>query len=248
MTDAEMLGIPIPQIVENSDKTGNYYVYVHIIAQSITGYNNEKYYVGITMREPMARWKDGKGYRHQERFWNAIKKYGWDNIKHFIIGSNLTHEMACFFEKHAIHYLQSNKREFGYNISPGGEGGNVTGKVTAVNQYDIDGHFIKHWKSASEAARGVNVDRTRITHAAKWGGIARGYQWRYSYNNEKTISPYRRKTQKSVYQYSISGKLIKEYNSVLQACKETGLKKDNIGHCLNGKNKTAGGYLWEYKE
>ena len=45
---------------------------------------NNKLYIGITSRRPQTRWANGFGYRNNEYFFNAISKYGWDNIKHEI--------------------------------------------------------------------------------------------------------------------------------------------------------------------
>lgn len=93
-----------------------YSVYIHTTP-------NKKYYVGITSLLPKHRWcKTGKGYKRHPYFYNAIKKYGWNNIDHEIIASNLTHDEACSFEKLLITKLNSNDRLYGYNISEGGEG------------------------------------------------------------------------------------------------------------------------------
>lgn len=53
---------------------------------------NGKVYIGITGRNPLARWNGGNGYRNNPHFWNAICKYGWDNIRHEIIMSGLSKE------------------------------------------------------------------------------------------------------------------------------------------------------------
>lgn len=50
------------------------YLYMHICP-------NGKKYVGITIQEPNQRWRDGKGYCKNKHFYNAILKYGWDNIQ-----------------------------------------------------------------------------------------------------------------------------------------------------------------------
>ena len=65
----------------------NYTVYKHT---SPSG----KVYIGITGIEPEKRWRKGWGYNHNTYFINAVKKYGWDNIKHEIIDTNLTKEEA----------------------------------------------------------------------------------------------------------------------------------------------------------
>ena len=38
-------------------------------------------YIGITEQEPVLRWgKNGKGYRKQSKFFDAILEYGWKNL------------------------------------------------------------------------------------------------------------------------------------------------------------------------
>ena len=100
----------------------NYCVYLHTIPKEISGYENDKYYVGITKQGISRRWrKNGKGYETQN-FWKVIQKYGWDNIKHEIIAENLTHDEACKLEKEYISSLRTTERQFGYNLTTGGDG------------------------------------------------------------------------------------------------------------------------------
>lgn len=42
--------------------------------------------------------------------------------------------------------------------------------------------------------------------------------------------------------------IIKKYHSLVQASKETGICHSCIWKCVNGKRKSAGGYLWESVE
>lgn len=94
---------------------GNYTVYAHIVP-------NSKMYIGITKQDVSRRWRNGRGYVHNDYFNNAINKYGWDNIEHFIIASGITKEEAIHFEILLIDKLEINNREFGYNLTDGGEG------------------------------------------------------------------------------------------------------------------------------
>lgn len=52
-------------------------------------------------------------------FYRAIKKYGWDNIEHKIVISNLTKEQAEEVEKQLISYYKN--IGLSYNITNGGK-------------------------------------------------------------------------------------------------------------------------------
>lgn len=98
-------------------------VYLHIIPKYITEYDYDKYYVGITSRDVKSRWRsNGVGYFGQKYFYNAIKKYGWINIEHYIIANHLTKNEACDMEIKLIKKLHSNDKKYGYNLTNGGDG------------------------------------------------------------------------------------------------------------------------------
>lgn len=89
-------------------------LYVHITPVN-------KLYIGITGRDVNSRWNNGKGYTGSPHFYNAIQKYGWDNIKHIILLENLSEEVACECEKYLIAKYDTTNSKNGYNISFGGE-------------------------------------------------------------------------------------------------------------------------------
>lgn len=92
----------------------NYKVYMH------TNKINGKKYIGITMTEPKQRWGYGYGYYNQKRFYNSIKKYGWNNFEHLVLFENLTKEEAETIEVELIKKYNTTDGKFGYNIDFGG--------------------------------------------------------------------------------------------------------------------------------
>ena len=47
---------------------------------------DELVYIGATVQKPKARWGvNGSNYKTNTRFYQAIQKYGWDNIKHEVV-------------------------------------------------------------------------------------------------------------------------------------------------------------------
>lgn len=52
---------------------------------------------------------------------------------------------------------------------------------------------------------------------------------------------------KAVIQFDLNMNLIAEFNGILEASRNTGIKRTTIGGCCNGDYKTAGGYKWRFK-
>ena len=63
------------------------------------------------------------------------------------------------------------------------------------------------------------------------------------YNN--TYGDKIKRMYKKIIQLDKTGKIIKCFSSTVKASKETGITRCNITNCLNGNQKTAGGYKWK---
>lgn len=57
-----------------------------------------------------------------------------------------------------------------------------------------------------------------------------------------------RPPKKAVVQFDLNGNFIAEYDSVLEAGEKCSIWKGGISTVLKGKQKTAGGFIWRYKE
>lgn len=80
-----------------------------------------KVYIGITKQRPTARWSNGKGYKENRHFTNAIIKYGWDNFTHRVLYTGLTKEEAEETEIRLIAKGKCTDTRFGYNRDLGGK-------------------------------------------------------------------------------------------------------------------------------
>ena len=70
----------------------------------------------------------------------------------------------------------------------------------------------------------------------------------YGTRNERIAKAHTNgKLSKKVLQLSLSGDLIKEWPSINE-CERNGFDHSNICKCCNGKRKSAGGFLWKFKE
>lgn len=177
-----------------------------------------KVYIGITGRNPLLRWRNGTGYPSNKYFTNAINKYGWDNIKHEILFSNLTKKEACKKEIELIQQYKSTNRKFGYNQSLGGESGNagvhhkMKEELKEILKQRMMGNKIMVGRHLSDATK----QKLSIINGKK------------------------------VIQYDKQGNIINQYISTNQARKETNIT--HIDDCCRGKRKTAGGFVWKYRD
>ena len=81
---------------------------------------NGKKYIGITSYSVNVRWGNGGNKYKKQPFYGAIKKYGWNNIKHEIILENLSKEEAENKEIELIKKYKTLVSENGYNCATGG--------------------------------------------------------------------------------------------------------------------------------
>ena len=53
---------------------------------------------------------------------------------------------------------------------------------------------------------------------------------------------------KAVIQCDKDGNIVNEFESVCDASLKTNILKSSISNCLHGRSKSAGGFMWDYKE
>lgn len=70
------------------------------------------------------------------------------------------------------------------------------------------------------------------------------YNTNYGTRNERSAKA----RSKPVYQYTKDGTLVRSYPSIMEVERQTGYYRGPICNCCNGKNKTAYGYVWSYKQ
>lgn len=220
---------------------------------------NDKKYIGITCRKPEHRWgKDGHSYKGQV-FKKAIEKYGWNNFDHVILFNELSAEDAYKKEQELIKLYKSNQKEFGYNLSAGGEHGS-TGYLNnsmsiVVYQYDLDGNFIAEYPSLSEAERVTGISNSSISSCCKGKQMYTGeFQWSYTkvdkmpkIDKHQLISDKVRKKGKPVYCYDMDGNFIKKYNSARIASEETNTNQSQINVCCSGRTRYSNNFQWFYE-
>lgn len=176
-----------------------------------------KVYICITSKKkPEYRWNNGKGYKNNKFFYNAIVKHGWNNFTHEILFSELSLSEACEKEIELIAKYKSNNPEFGYNFTLGGEG-----KLGFT-------HSEETRKKIGESNKGKFVSaETKLKMKEK-----RKLQIRPKGIDNKIC--------KKVLCVDTN----ETYISIKDAFEKTGIR--HISECCSGRRKTAGGYTWVY--
>lgn len=221
----------------------NYSVYKHTTPSG-------KVYIGITSKPVEKRWLNGRGYRRNEHFWNAIQKYGWDNIEHTVLASGLSKEEASEVEKMYISLFRSHEIKHGYNLTEGGETGIV--------------HTMESRRKLSESRKGqrynigVPFTEERKRHLSENHADFRGEKnpnWGKKWTPEEiAIRQSHRKyatgsdhpSARPILQLDMDGNIVKRWGCIKDAAEH--FCRTSIKDCLKGKYKQHRGYQWRYAD
>ena len=218
-----------------------------------------KVYIGVTCRKPEKRWNYGLGYKENEYFTRAIRKYGWDSFKHEILYSDLTKEDASKIEIELIKKYDSTNRSNGYNIE---NGGIYTEKTLSeeTKRKIGDSHRGRYTEAQIEATkhrRNPNYHHSdeikKIigdTHRGK--PLSEEHKKKLS-ESHKGIKPKQELVDRlaemrmhKIVMCDMEWNPIKEFTSLKDAEAECGIKYQCISACCRGVSTCAGGYKWRY--
>ena len=140
----------------------NYTVYMFI-------FPNGKRYIGITSRDPHIRWKNGLGYG-DTLVGRAISKYSWENVKKVKLKRKFTAPNAKEKERQLIKAYKTLDRDFGYNMTEGGDGSygykhtKESKAKMSRNHYDVTGennpfYHRHHSEETKQKLRELNVGK-----------------------------------------------------------------------------------------
>ena len=118
-----------------------------------------------------------------------------------------------------------------------------------VVQFDLEGKYLKFYKSIHEAERQTGVKRVSIKSVCEKNKITAGNtQWRYA---NDTLSVTKQKAGRDnviqkVSQYDIDGNYIRTFESLIEAELMTGVDASTISKICRGKKQTGKGWRWQY--
>lgn len=117
-----------------------------------------------------------------------------------------------------------------------------------VHQFDLAGNLIKTHPSVSLAGEALNTSHSSISAVCRGKNHScMGYLFSYTKEGVKERIKQHNEYCPPIIQLTPKGDVVKEYpGGVMQATRET--KIFHISNAVKGKRKTAGGYIWKYKE
>lgn len=208
---------------------GEYCVYMHV-------FPNQKRYIGITGDSPKKRWKRGKNYRNNIHLTRAVEKYGWDNIKHIIVETDLDKESAEAKERMLISLFNSNDPKHGYNVTSGGE---CIGKHSDETRRKI---------SETKKAQCLNPEYRELMSRVHKGISPPNKGKPMSQEQKLKISLAKRGTEGRGKRKVICIETGTIYESITKAAELVGIGAGKIVQVCKHTRNTAKGFHWEYVE
>lgn len=207
-----------------------------------------KRYIGqtrTTLKERVR--KDAKGYKHCPAFFNAIKKYGWDNFSVEIL-AEVPYENLNETEAQYILYFNTTDPNYGYNIIT--EYSNFLSDMNRIPVYSYDiitGAFMEEYPSIAEAERAIGAHHGSIRRVLNLKNRRlHNRMWRTEkFDSIEPLENTKQKNSISVFLYdSNSGDFLAEFPSIREAARATGYNRCTIqehvnrGHVVKGKKHT----------
>lgn len=196
-----------------------------------------KVYIGITSQKPEYRWNNGNGYLNSRKtkLKSSIIKYGWDNIKHEVLFTNLDEDTAKRLEVELIRHYKN--LGISLNHTDGGEGAKG---ITPWNK----GIKIPYEKSNKLRGKKLSEEHKKKLSISHKGKVSRkGFHLTPSQiENLREANIGRKKSieekekiskalSKPVALLDSNGHVIKRYNSATEAAVELGIDISYLNKC-----------------
>ena len=204
---------------------------------------NGKSYIGMTSKEPKYRWDNGKGYKKNLKMWSDIQNSDWDSDwEHEILGKFENEQDALKYEAFLIAMLDTVRN--GYNTSTYGR---TSYKRTDETKKKLsESHIGKH--PSEETKKKLSESHIGKHHSEEIKKKISESNTGKHFSEEHRRKIRENRPSKAIIQLSKDGEFIAEYPSTVEAERQTVCYHGNICKCCRGERKSAGGFIWRYKE
>lgn len=231
---------------------GKYYLYRHL--------NNENipFYIGIGTKNKRKRGFLNYSSEYHRAFSKSNRNKSWYIIanKGISVEILLESDNYQFIKEKEKEFIKLYKRtsENGIlvNLNAGGQGSLDFSHTKKVYQYDLEGNFIKEWKSCDEISEATKCKTPCLYFAIRKNRTYKNNRYFYEFKGTKIKSTYKWNQGsriKTIIQYDKEGNIIKEYKGgAYEVCKEIGCSLHGIKKALLGHQKTLYGFVFKYKD
>lgn len=145
-------------------------------------------------------------------------------------GKNGSHYLRC--PKFGAAIIEYGWPNFQYSV--------LADNLTAEEAEELERYYIQYYDSVNH---GYNVS----TGGRNGSGVYPSDETRKKMSESGLGKRKNRPDQsKRVLQYTLDGQFVKEYPSIMEAERQTGINSGNISSCCSGKHKSSGGSIWKY--
>lgn len=213
------------------------------IYQIVTKHNGKRY-VGSSFdieRRELEHCRDLRNQRHHSKYLQRVyNKYGKDNLQHEVL-ITCHSDMLLWYEQQ---FLDQLKPEYNSNPSARSRLGSKASEETRLKM-----SLARKGKPFSDEHRS-NMSKARLGKRMTEEARRRLSMSRtgkpLSENHRIAIATKNKERQKQVCQFSKDGVLLATYDSITIATEQTGVSESSIISVCRLRQKTGGGYKWQY--
>jgi len=121
-------------------------------------------------------------------------------------------------------------------------------KRRVVQQFSLKGKLLRIFPSITKASKKTGVSIGCISACAGRKLLqAKGFVWRFEGDTYDGVMHSDSPTKRPVTKYSIGGKILKNFDCIGDAARQSGVRPTEIISTAKKKIKQAGGFVWRYK-
>lgn len=167
------------------------------------------------------------------KFESAVKKYGTENFNRVVL-SIFENEEDAYNEEARLVDENFLKRPDVYNMILGGKIPPEVRPIKPVYQYNTDGTFLKEYNSFIEASKAVGRTQSSISDSCTSGLSCGGFYWSREKQDKIEIT-HDIKNTKVLYQYSVDGEFLQEFESTRATGYSQASQSAILGNLVDGK-------------